>query len=229
MKNLLSIQEAAQLLGVSTKTVRRWDKAGKIEAMRTPGGHRRFEANAILPKPRGSSLTVAYARINTNQSPKDLKQQVKLLETYCKDRDWSYQIIKDIGSGVNYKNKGLISLLELICGEKIERLVLTRKDRLLMLGADLILTLCEIMGVEVVIINSPEVEKIEENLDEDIQDIVILFRNHLYGMSNPTNAGLFNQRENFKEGLHDDDCSCSCHLSPSRVGYQQLLKNTQEN
>ncbi|WP_323300484.1 IS607 family transposase [Crocosphaera sp. UHCC 0190] len=208
MKNLLTIQEAAQLLGVSTKTIRRWEKAGKIEAMRTPGGHRRFEANGILPKPSVSSLTVAYARINQSQSPDDLKQQVHLLETYCKSHNYNYKIIQDIGSGVNYKNQGLMSLLELICTDKIERLVLTRKDRLLRLGADIILTLCEILGVEVIIINSPDVEKIvEEELTQDIEDIVTLFRNRLYGMRNATNVALLNELENLTERLHE--CSCA--------------------
>ncbi|WP_217523196.1 helix-turn-helix domain-containing protein [Pleurocapsa sp. PCC 7327] len=61
MSNLLTVTEAAQLLGVSTKTIRRWENEEKIKAIRTEGGHRRFEVFSLLGNKHDASLTVAYA------------------------------------------------------------------------------------------------------------------------------------------------------------------------
>jgi len=69
---------------------------------------------------------------------------------------------------MNYRKKGLIRLIKLICSHQVERLVLTHKDRLLRLGSDLIFTLCEILGTEVVIINRTEDATFEEDLTPDV-------------------------------------------------------------
>ena len=195
MKDILTIQEAADLFGVSTKTVRRWEIAGKIKALRTEGGHRRFKSKDLLEKRSSAYLTVAYARINQKQPQRDLDKQINCLKDYCEHHHWQYEIIQDVGSGVNYKNKGLLKLLELICRGKVEKLILTRKDQLLILGDDLIFTLCEFFNVKVIIINYSEDEIIEEDLREDFKDMITLLRNRLYGLQNATNAKILDEVE----------------------------------
>lgn len=74
-----------------------------------------------------------------------------MLEAYCAAKGWRTEVIKDFGSGINYRKKGLNRLLEIILRRKMRRLVITHKDRLLRFGAELIFTLCEIQGIEIVI------------------------------------------------------------------------------
>ena len=61
MSNLIGVKEAAELLGVSTKTIRRWEADGKIRSTRTEGGHRRFDVGELIGNKSDASLTVAYA------------------------------------------------------------------------------------------------------------------------------------------------------------------------
>jgi len=99
----------------------------------TEGNHRRFEVSELLGKNKDASLTVAYARVSSNDQKEDLKRQEIVLESFCSKNGWSYELISDLGSGINYRKKGLIRLIKLICSYQVERLVLTHKDRLLRL------------------------------------------------------------------------------------------------
>ena len=105
----ISIGKAAKLLGVSIETLRRWEKIGKIKSERTPQGHRRYDQNqllGILPKEINfNKKTIAYARVSSHDQKKDLQRQVDLLEAYCSSNGWSYEIIQDLGSGMNYQKK----------------------------------------------------------------------------------------------------------------------------
>ena len=144
MSNLIGVKKTAELLGVSTKTIRRWEESGKIRSTRTEGGHRRFNASDLLGNKSDASLKVAYARVSSHDQKKDLERQAMVLEAYCVKQGWSFKLIKDLGSGMNYKKKGLIRLIKLLCTYQVERLVLTNKDRLLRFGSELIFMLCEI-------------------------------------------------------------------------------------
>jgi predicted site-specific integrase-resolvase len=90
-------------------------------------------------------------------------------------------VIKDLGSGMNYRKKGLNRLLELILRRKMRRLVITHKDRLLRFGAELIFTLCEIQGIEIVIIHKGDPPSFEEELAQDVLEIITVFSARLYG------------------------------------------------
>jgi excisionase family DNA binding protein len=153
MSNLISVKEAAELLGVSTKTIRRWEADGKIKAVRTLGGHRRFDITTLLGNKNDAVLTLAYARVSSKDQKEDLNRQIMVLESYCASHGWNFEVISDLGSGLNYHKRGLVRLIKLICSYQVERLVLSHKDRLLRFGSELIFSLCEIFGTEVVIIN----------------------------------------------------------------------------
>jgi putative resolvase len=104
-----------------------------------------------------------------------------LLEAFCAAKGWRTEIIADLGSGLNYRKKGLNRLLELILHRRMRRLVLSHKDRLLRFGSELIFALCEIQNIEVVIINKGEPPSFEEELAQDVIEIITVFSARLYG------------------------------------------------
>ncbi len=93
---------------------------------------------------------------------------------FCSGNRWSYEIISDLGSGMNYNKKGLKKLLNLILEKRIDRLILTHKDRLLRFGAELIFSLCEAQNIEVVIINRGDQPSFEEELASDVLEIITM-------------------------------------------------------
>ena len=135
-------------------------------------------------------LTVAYARVSTHDQKKDLERQVHILESYCAAKGWNYEIVEDLGSGMNYRKKGLVRLIKLICTNQVERLVLNHKDRLLRFGSDLVFMLCEQFGTEVVIINGAGTSTFEEDLANDVLEIITVFSARLYGSRSHKNKTL---------------------------------------
>ncbi len=190
MGNIISIKEAAQTLGVTPKTLRRWESDGKITSVRTEGNHRRYELSKLLNIKSGASLTIAYARVSSHDQKEDLVRQANVLESYCAKKGWTFEVIKDLGSGMNYKKKGLVRLIKLICTNQVERLVLSHKDRLLRFGSDLIFMLCENFGTEVVIINRSEDSSFEEDLTADVLEIITVFSARLYGSRSHKNKKI---------------------------------------
>jgi putative resolvase len=87
--------------------------------------------------------TVAYARVSSHDQKADLERQKRVLELYCASHGWAFDLIADLGSGMNHRKKGLKRLLDGIVEDEVGRLVLTHKDRLLRFGAELILSLCQ--------------------------------------------------------------------------------------
>lgn len=130
MSKLLSISEAAKMLSVSVSTLRRWEREGRIApAVRTQGKQRRYDPFLLEPHRKreliSSKKTVAYARVSSREQKSDLERQLKSLELFCAANGWSYELIQDIGSGINYKKKGLQSLLEALIEGSVGRLVIT--------------------------------------------------------------------------------------------------------
>jgi putative resolvase len=186
----LTPQEAATLLGVTVRTLHRWELDGKIKSTRTVGGHRRYDIADLISNKSDTQLTVGYARVSSPDQKDDLTRQVLVLESYCAKHGWGFEIIQDLGSGMNYKKKGLIRLIKLITSYQVERLVLTHKDRLLRFGSDLIFTLCEQFGTEVIIINRSDDSTFEEDLASDVLEIITVFSARLYGSRSHKNKKI---------------------------------------
>ena len=118
-------------------------------------------------------------------------RQIALLETFCAANGWTYEVLQDLGSGLNYHKKGLQQLIRRICDGSVGRLVLTNKDRLLRFGSELIFSLCEMLHVEVVIINQGEQPLgYEEELAQDVLEIITVFSARLYGSRSHKNRKL---------------------------------------
>lgn len=178
----IKIGEASELLGVSIQALRNWEADGKLKSShRTPGGHRMYSVATLLGMNDAQYPTIAYARVSSRDQKEDLERQHIVLESFCNKNGWQTEIIRDLGSGMNYNKKGLLRLLELIVQGQCSRLVITHKDRLLRFGAELIFRICELKGIEVVIINKGEQPTFEEELTRDVMEIMTVFCAKLYG------------------------------------------------
>ena len=136
-------------------------------------------------------VTIAYARVSSQDQKEELKRQAQVLELYCAEHGYKYELITDLGSGMNYYKKGLTTLISRILDDGVKRLVLTHKDRLLRFGAELIFSICEAKGVEVVIINRGEEEaSFEEDLAKDVLEIITVFSARLYGSRSGKNRKI---------------------------------------
>lgn len=207
MDKLLSVSQAAELLGVSTNTLRRWEREGKLTANeRTEGNQRRYRLSSIRPEmlrnDKQKKLTLAYARVSSHDQKEDLQRQRKMLEMFCSANGWQYEVISDLGSGMNYHKKGLRKLLEAIIEGQVSRLVLTHKDRLIRFGAELVFSICEVKNVEVLIMNRGENATFEEDLAKDVLEIITVFSARLYGSRSHKNKKLL---DNLKKAVRDAD------------------------
>lgn len=195
MERIVGIGEAADALGVSITTLRRWEAAGKLVAEHTAGGHRRYDLGKLRPemfraKDAASRQTIAYARVSSHDQKDDLERQKQVLELYCARQGWTFEVIADLGSGMNYHKKGLKRLLDAVVDGRIGRLVITHKDRLLRFGAELVFAICEAKDVEVVILNKGEDTTFEEDLAKDVLEIITVFSARLYGSRSRKNQKL---------------------------------------
>jgi len=196
MKNLVSIGRAAKILGVSEITLRRWDSEGRLPSIKTEGGHRRYDLSKLKPETvhkydfADTRKTIAYARVSSHDQKPDLERQKQVLELFCSKNGWTFDIIADLGSGMNYHKKGLKKLLNAVLDDSVGRLVLTHKDRLLRFGAELIFAICEAKNVEVVIINKGDDTTFEEDLATDVLEIITVFSARLYGSRSKKNKKL---------------------------------------
>lgn len=193
MDKLISISEAAERLGVSPTTLRRWEESGKLIPERTQGNQRRYRLSQIEPAThllKQGRKTLAYARVSSHDQKADLDRQKQVLERYCAQQGWTFELISELGSGMNYYKKGLKRLLDEIVGGNVGRLVITHKDRLLRFGAELVFSLCEAKQVEVVIVNKGEDTTFEEDLATDVLEIITVFSARLYGSRSRKNKKL---------------------------------------
>lgn len=206
MMKLAGISEAAKALGVTPLTLRRWDVEGRLKPdLVTAAGHRRYDLSRLRPdefrvQRQEARKTVAYARVSSHEQKPDLERQAQLLEAYCASQGWTYEIVTDLGSGMNYRKKGLKRLLDDIVEDRVGRLVITHKDRLLRFGAELVFAICEARGVEVVILNQGEDTSFEEDLARDVLEIITVFSARLYGARSRKNARLLERLKTAAEG-----------------------------
>ena len=193
----VKIGEAAKLLGVSVQALRNWEMEGKImPSHRTPGGQRMYDLAELLGVNDLTYPTVAYARVSSSDQKEDLERQHAVLEAFCNKNGWQTEIIRDLGSGMNYNKKGLLRLLELMVRGQMSRLVITHKDRLLRFGAEIVFRICELQGIEVVIINKGEQPSFEEELTRDVMEIMAVFCAKLYGQRSHKSKKMAQEIEN---------------------------------
>ena len=173
-------KEAQKTFNVSRDTLRRWAIEGKIKYITTQGGHRRYLIQQEN-KPKNKKQKIIYARVSSKKQEQDLKRQIQFLKSkYPKHR-----VIKDIGSGINFKRRGFKTLLELVFKDNVEEVVVYSKDRLAKFGQELIEDIFQYHNTKLIIasdIKQNDQEKTkEQELAEDIISIVTVFSARYHG------------------------------------------------
>lgn len=198
---LMSIGKFAKQVGLSQQHLRKLheDKV-LIPAVISPGGTRYYsdeQLNEYLNvKPEEKNLPVVlYARVSTKSQYNDLDKQVENLKQYAYSKGYNFDIITDIGSGINYKKQGLKDLIEKINNREISKVVILYKDRLVRFGFELIEHLCELNDVELEVIDNTTISK-EEELTDDLVQIITLFADKLYGSRSEKTIKLINEVKN---------------------------------
>jgi excisionase family DNA binding protein len=172
-------KEAAKILGVHVSSLRRWENEGKLRAIRTPGGQRRFileEVEKIGGIPR-TIKTICYGRVSTHSQQDDLQRQLEHLRTRYPEAE----IISEVGSGLNFKRKKFLTILERIIDGDIQRIVAPHPDRLVRFGFELVRWLCTKFECELVVLNDRQLSP-EQELVQDMLSIIHCFSSRLYGL-----------------------------------------------
>ena len=180
-------KDFAELLGVSVKTLQRWDRDGILKANRTPTDRRYYTYDQYLQF-KGIQTendirdTVIYARVSTKNQKYDLQNQVEFLKQFCNAKGIIVnQCIEDFGSGLNYNRKNWNKLLDEVMENKIKTIVISNKDRFIRFGYDWFEKFCEKFNTKIIIVNNETLSPNEE-LVQDIISILQVFSCRLYGL-----------------------------------------------
>ena len=180
-------KDFAELLGVSVKTLQRWDRDGVLKANRTPTDRRYYTYDQYLQF-KGIQTendirdVVIYARVSTRNQKDDLKNQVEFLKQFCNSKGVIVnQCIEDFGSGLNYNRQKWNKLLEEVMENKIKTIVISNKDRFIRFGFDWFEKFCEKFNTKIVVVNN-EIFSPNEELVQDIISILHVFSGRLYGL-----------------------------------------------
>ena len=170
--------EARGITGLSTQSLRSYASTGKIRFNRLPSGRRIYNKQDVLElvkaRKQGNASTrakILYARVSSKKQTADLNRQVEFL----RGRYPHYELVKDIGSGINWQRKGLRSLLERANKGEIEEIVVAHKDRLARFAFELIEYLMEIFGVKLVVLSEENPKPPNEQLADDILSIIHVY------------------------------------------------------
>ncbi len=186
-KEFLSAGEAARVLGVSVKTIQRWDKAGLLPVVRTATNQRRISVDAIhhVLNPSGKSVRCAiYARVSSVKQKQEgnLLRQVERLQHVAKERGYLVvSLIQEQASGLNEKRKGLKKLLHLIEQQEIDLVLIEYPDRLVRFGYGYLEETFRWKQVSIEVVEPPRMQTPTEELVQDLLSIVTVFSGRLYG------------------------------------------------
>lgn len=114
---------------------------------------------------------IGYCRVSSKKQEDDLKRQIEKVTTYMLAKGYQFEIITDIGSGINYTKKGLQQLIFKIENNEVEKIVILFKDRLVRFGMELLETICEIHNTKIEIIDNTQ-KTDEEEIVNDLVEII---------------------------------------------------------
>jgi len=186
-KELLSAGEAARALGVSVKTIQRWDKAGLLPVVRTATNQRRIPVDAVerIRKTSGLTLRCAiYARVSSAKQEQEgnLTRQVERLRTLARERGYQVvALIAEQASSLNEKRKGMKKLLTLIDQQAIDVVLIEYPDRLVRFGFGYLEEAFRWRQVRIEVVEPSKARTPTEELVADLLSIVTVFSGRLYG------------------------------------------------
>ena len=204
-----SSKTVTQILGVTAQTLRNWDKEGKLKPSYVKSnGYRYYSEESILAytqerKTKKNLNVIGYARVSSKKQADDLERQVNNLKTYLDSKYTDYEIITDIGSGINYTKPGLKKLIEKINRKEVDLIVVLYKDRLLRFGFELVEYFAELNNVKIEVL-----DKIDKNQDqelvEDLVQIVTVFSCKIQGKRKSKTKELIDEFSQKIENLCDN-------------------------
>jgi len=186
-KEFLSAGEAARALGVSVKTIQRWDKAGLLPVVRTATNQRRIPIDAIhrvLNAPGTLVRCAIYARVSSAKQEQEgnLTRQGDRLQQAAAERGYQVvALIQEQASGLNEKRKGLKRLFHLIDQQEIDLVLIEYPDRLVRFGYGYLEEMFRWRQVRIEVVEPPKVRTPTEELVQDLLSIVSVFSGRLYG------------------------------------------------
>jgi putative resolvase len=189
-KRLLSPKEAAFELGISVKTVHRWDEAGILRTVRTAGNQRRIPIEEIARLRRrgegkqGAERCVLYARVASGSQEQEghLAHQTERLKEAARARGYEVvQIITEQASSLNERRSGMNRLLSLIGVQAADVVLVEYPDRLVRFGFGYLEQAFGWMGVRLEVLDPPKQLEPSEELVQDLLIIVTIFAGRLYG------------------------------------------------
>ena len=191
MPLFLRIKLCAEILDVIPKTLRIWDKEGKLKPILTSGGHRRYkesDINAIIGIDNATEenrcVCATYARVSSQKQKNsgDLDRQSQRLSEYCaKHNLYVEHIIKDCGSGLNDKRNGFVRLTDLVINGKINKVIIEHRDRLTRFQYYFIEKIYKVFGCEIIAVNDKEDVSDAEELTRDLMALLASFSGKYYG------------------------------------------------
>lgn len=201
-----SIGEFAKAIGKTTKTLRNWDQSGKLKPARVESTGYRYYSQEQLNQFLGlknmeskNKKVIGYCRVSSHKQKDDLERQIDNVKTYMYAKGYQFEIITDIGSGINYNKKGLNQLIDMVTNSEVEKIVVLYKDRLIRFGYELIENICNKYGTTIEIIDNTKKSE-EQELVEDLIQIVTVFSCRLQGKR------ANKAKKIIKELLEDDTC-----------------------
>lgn len=180
-----SIGQFAKLINRSEQTLRNWDKSGKLKPMyvdKTTGY--RYYTDEQLRLYNGEKIKdkaiIGYCRVSSKKQKNALERQEDNIKQYMYAKGYQFSIISDIGSGINYQNKGLNKLMQMVLNDEVSKIVVLYKDRLVRFGFELIENICSSKGISIEVIDNTE-RTDEEEIVEDLIQIITVFSCRLQG------------------------------------------------
>ena len=198
---LLRMNEVSEITGLAQYTLRLMHRKGELVPAKISSGGTRYYSDEQIKEYMGietvsKRIVIGYARVSSRKQEDDLNKQIENLKTYMFAKGYSFEMITDIGSSVNYSRNGLTKLLERIHNGEVSKVVVLYKDRLVRFGFELLETVCKLNDCEIEIVdNTPKIN--EEELVNDLVKVVNVFGSELKGEQ----SKLIKQ---FAEDLKDD-------------------------
>ena len=184
LEKYYTINQFSKILGVTPQTLRNWDRSGKLPPHHTSGNGYRYYSSEQLNQIRGvkpkKRTVIGYCRVSSHKQKDDLERQIENVRNYLIAQGKPFEIITDIGSGINYNKKGLQNLIEKIVNSEVEKIVVLYKDRLLRFGFEMLEYIAGLYGCEIEIIDNTQKTEQQELL-EDLVQIITVFSCKLQG------------------------------------------------
>ena len=182
-----SIGEFAKQIGKTIQTLRNWDKKNILKPSHVTQGGTRYYSQEQLNHFLGlksekqiNKKIIGYCRVSSHKQKDDLERQIENVKTYMYAKGYQFEIITDIGSGINYNKKGLNQIIDMVTNSEVEKIVVLYKDRLIRFGYELIENLCDKFGTVIEIVDNTEKTE-QQELVEDLVQIITVFSCRLQG------------------------------------------------